>query len=94
MVKDARKYLIKRIDSSRSGGFITRPVDGLEPNPLSKMKSNRNGLSGWTLMPFNSGGLNAGLRDTILPGAGKGKSWAWAKGKGPKVLSKKAQISP
>ena len=54
------------------------------------MKSNRKGLSGWTLMPFNIGGLNSGLRWTITPGAGRRKSWVWAKGIGPKELTKKA----
>jgi hypothetical protein len=41
-----------------------------------KMKSNRKGLSGWTLIPLSIGGLNSGLRETMVPGAGKENSWA------------------
>ena len=45
-------------------------------------------------IPLSTGGANAGLKLTIVPGAGKAKSWAWAKGNGPNVLTKKTKTSP
>src|SRR5208282_4721524 len=74
MVNEARKYLISLLDSS-----LRASLDNWL-SPLSRIKSKRKGLSGWTLIPFNIGGLNSGLKFTITPGAGKRKSWAWTNG--------------
>jgi hypothetical protein len=64
--------------------------DEKEESPWSKMKSKLKGLSGWILMPLRIEGLKSGLKPTLTPGAGRRNSWAWTKGKGPKVLAKKA----
>jgi hypothetical protein len=85
MVKLARKYLMSRVASA---------TPGVEEFPWSKIKSKRNGLSGWTFIPLSMGGSSGGLKCTITPGTGKRRSSAWANGNGPKVLAKKAKITP
>src|SRR3989338_9952232 len=76
-VREARKYLIRRCASLLSAlSRVPLWRDERSSSPLSKIKSKRNGLSGWTLRPLRTGGLKAGLRETRTPGAGKESSWA------------------
>ena len=58
-----------------------------EKSPWSKIKSNLNGLLGYTVTPLRIGGLNSGLRWILTPGGGKRSSKAMDIGIGPKLFN-------
>src|SRR3989338_8158567 len=45
-------------------------------SPMSTIKSNWSGFSGWMVIPRKRAGVKAGLRPTMVPGAGRFRTCA------------------